>query len=72
VAYFGTRDLTGNNNLRSPMGVLNVTISLIFFQVFHLPSVAVNQTSFNRLKKKLLSEKVSNHEIEELAPYLNG
>jgi len=30
-------------------------------------TVAVNQTSFNRLKKKLVSEKVSDHEIEELA-----
>lgn len=39
---------------------------------FRLPNkkqvtVAVNQTTFNGLKKKLLSEKVSNHEIEELA-----
>lgn len=30
-------------------------------------TVAVNQTSINRLKKKLLSEEVSDHEIEELA-----
>jgi len=39
---------------------------------FQLPNkeqvtVAVNQTAFNRLKKKLLSEKDSNHEIQELA-----
>ena len=30
-------------------------------------TVAFNQTTFNRLKKKLLSKKVSNHEIQELA-----
>ena len=39
---------------------------------FQLPNkeqvtVAVNQTAFNRLKKKLLSEKDSNHEMQELA-----
>ena len=39
---------------------------------FQLPNkkqvtVAVNQTSFNGLKKKLLSEKISNHEMQELA-----
>lgn len=39
---------------------------------FQLPNkkqvtVAVNQTAFNRLKRKLLSEKASNHETEELA-----
>ena len=39
---------------------------------FQLPNkkqvtVAVNQTTLNRLKKKLLSEKVSNHEVRELA-----
>jgi len=39
---------------------------------FQLPNkrrvrVAVNQTTFNQLKMKLLSEKISNHEIQELA-----
>ena len=39
---------------------------------FQLPSkkqvkVAVNQIAFNKLKKKLLSEKISNSEIQELA-----
>ncbi len=39
---------------------------------FQLPNkkqvtVAVNQIVFSRLKKKLLSEKLSNHETEELA-----
>lgn len=38
---------------------------------FRLPdrkrvTVAVNQTFFNRLKKKLVSEKVSNHEMQDL------
>jgi formylmethanofuran dehydrogenase subunit E len=30
-------------------------------------TVAVNQTAFDKLKKKLLSEKVSNHEMQRLA-----
>jgi len=39
---------------------------------FQLPNkkqvtVSVNQTTFDKLKKKLLLEKVSNHEIQELA-----
>jgi len=39
---------------------------------FQLPNkrqvmVVVNQTTFNKLKRKLLSEKASNHEIQELA-----
>jgi len=39
---------------------------------FQLPNkkkvtVVVNQTTFDKLKKKLLSEKASNHEIQELA-----
>jgi len=37
VAYFGTRDLAGITILAALSGVLNVTISPIFFQVFHLP-----------------------------------
>lgn len=37
TAYFGTRDLAGITIFAALWGVLNVTISPIFFQVFHLP-----------------------------------
>jgi hypothetical protein len=37
MAYFGTRDLAGITIFAALWGVLNVTASPIFFQVFHLP-----------------------------------
>lgn len=37
MAYFGTRDLAGITIFAALWGVLNATISPIFFQVFHLP-----------------------------------
>jgi hypothetical protein len=37
TAYFGTRDLAGITIFAALWGVLNATISPIFFQVFHLP-----------------------------------
>lgn len=37
VAYFDTRDLAGISIFAALWGVLNVTISPAFFQIFHLP-----------------------------------
>jgi len=37
MAYFGTRDLAGIAIFAALWGVLNVTLSPAFFQVFHLP-----------------------------------
>jgi hypothetical protein len=37
MAYFGTRDLAGITIFAALWGVLNVTISPIFFQAFNLP-----------------------------------
>jgi len=37
MAYFGTRDLAGITIFAALWGVLNVIVSPIFFQVFHLP-----------------------------------
>lgn len=37
MAYFGTRDLAGIAIFAALWGVLNVTVSPAFFQVFHLP-----------------------------------
>jgi len=37
MAYFGTRDLAGIAVFAALWGVLNVTLSPIFFQIFHLP-----------------------------------
>ena len=37
MTYFGTRDLAGISIFAALWGVLNVTISPVFFQLFHLP-----------------------------------